>query len=168
MEKVMKKSTFITLLFSSALFLSSFANAHDYKAGDLQIDHPWSKAVPPNSSVAAAFFNVTNHGNENDVLISAESPIAGKVELHAHIHEDGMMKMREVKNIEIPANDGTALKPGANHIMFFNLTKVPKLGDRFPLTLHFKNAGEITIEVAVEKATYQMEMKPEKTQEQHH
>jgi hypothetical protein len=45
---------------------------------------------------------------------------------------------------------------------------VPKLGDRFPLTLHFKNAGEITIEVAVERATYQMEMKPEKTKEQHH
>lgn len=152
MEKVMKK--IINIILGCALLLSGFANAHDYKSGNLHIDHPWSKQVPPTSAVAAAFFNVMNHGDEDDTLLSAESPIAGKTELHAHIHEDGMMKMREVENIDIPANSTRTLKPGSYHIMFFNLQKVPALGDRFPLTLHFSKAGAIKIDVAVEKATY--------------
>ncbi len=69
------------------------------------------------------FFNVMNHGDEDDTLLSAESPIAGKTELHAHIHEDGMMKMREVENIDIPANSTRTLKPGSYHIMFFLIYK---------------------------------------------
>lgn len=153
----------INIILGSALLLSGLANAHDYKTGELHIDHPWSKHVPPSSAVAAAFFNVMNHGSENDALISAESPIAGKTELHAHIHEDGMMKMREVEKIDIPAKGTQSLKPGGYHVMFFDLKQVPALGERFPLTLHFEKAGSIEIEVAVEEATFkpanQMEMK---------
>lgn len=144
----------INIILGSALLLSGFANAHHYKGGDLHITHPWSKQVPPTSAVAAAFLDVMNHGNEDDTLLSAESPIAGKTELHAHIHEDGMMKMREVDNIDIPANGTRTLKPGSYHIMFFDLKQVPSLGDRFPVTLHFAKAGSIEIEVAVEKATF--------------
>lgn len=144
----------INIILGSALLLSGFANAHDYKGGNLHIDHPWSKEVPPTSAVAAAFFNVMNHGDEGDTLLRAESPIAGKTELHAHIHEDGMMKMREVEKIDIPANGTRTLKPGSYHIMFFDLQKVPALGDRFPLKLHFAKAGTIEVDVAVEEATY--------------
>lgn len=144
----------INIIMGSALLLSGMAQAHDYKSGELSIDHPWSKQVPPTSSVAAAFFDVMNHGVENDALISAESPIAGKTELHAHIHEDGMMKMREVGKIDIPAKGSQSLKPGGYHVMFFELKQVPALGDRFPLKLHFEKAGTIEIEVAVEEATF--------------
>jgi len=151
-EKVMKK--IINIIMGSALLFSGFASAHDYKGGELHITHPWSKQVPPTSEVAAAFFNVMNHGDDDDTLLSAESPIAGKTELHAHIHEDGMMKMREVRKIDIPANGTRTLKPGSYHIMFFDLKQVPVLGDRFPLTLHFAKAGLVEVEVAVEKATY--------------
>ena len=153
----------INIIMGSALLLSGLANAHDYQIGELQIDHPWSKQVPPTSSVAAAFFTVMNHGSENDALLRAESPLAGKTELHTHVHQDGMMKMREVELIDIPAKGTQYLKPGGYHVMFFDLKEIPALGDRFPLTLHFEKAGTIEIEVTVEEATYkpegQMEMK---------
>ncbi|MGF1733910.1 copper chaperone PCu(A)C [Photobacterium satsumensis] len=161
--------TIKSILLGSLFALTSAAYAHDFKAGDLHIDHPWSKQVPPTSQVAAAFFNVMNHSDSSDELISASSPIAEKTELHAHMHEDGMMKMREVEKIDIPAHDSQALKPGGYHIMLFNLKEVPQLGDSFPVTLNFKHAGAVEVEVKVEEATYMPEnMKEEKMDHSHH
>ncbi|WP_337111421.1 copper chaperone PCu(A)C [Photobacterium sp. Hal280] len=97
-----------------------------------------------------------NHGDTPDVLLRAESPIAEKVELHEHAHENGMMKMRKVDDIQIPAHGTQLLQPGGYHIMMFNLTSVPKLGDSFPLTLYFQNAGKVDVKVKVEKADYMM------------
>ncbi|GHA32479.1 copper chaperone PCu(A)C [Photobacterium aphoticum] len=145
---------FRSALLGSLLTLTAWAQAHDMTHGDLAIDHPWSKQVPPTSQVAAAFFAIDNQGKTDDVLLRATSPIAGKTELHAHIHEDGMMKMREVENIPVPANDKTLLKPGGLHVMFFDLEAVPTLGEMFPLTLYFKHAGKVNVEVKVEPATY--------------
>ena len=161
--------TIKSILLGSLFAFSTAAQAHDYKAGDLHIDHPWSKQVPPTSQVAAAFFNIMNHSDSSDELISASSPIAGKTELHAHIHEDGMMKMREVGKIDVPAQGAQMLKPGGYHVMFFNLNEVPELGESFPLTLNFKHAGTVVVEVKVEEATYVPEgMKDEKMDHSHH
>ncbi|MGF1689401.1 copper chaperone PCu(A)C [Photobacterium japonica] len=143
-----------TTLLGSLFAVAAFAQAHDVQLGDLTIDHPWSKQVPPTSQVAAAFFMIDNQGMKEDVLLRASSPIAGKTELHAHIHEDGMMKMREVESIPVPAHDTTLLKPGGLHVMFFELETVPTLGEMFPLTLYFKYAGKVNVEVKVEPATF--------------
>ncbi|KDM89773.1 copper chaperone PCu(A)C [Photobacterium galatheae] len=148
--------TLQTLLLVVSVFTAGLAQAHEFKTGQLHIDHPWSKEVPPMSSVAAAFFSIENHGDQNDVLLRAESPIAGKVELHEHAHENGMMKMRQVADIQVPAHKTQMLQPGGYHVMMFNLKSVPKLGEHFPLTLYFKNAGKVDVEVKVEKADYQM------------
>ncbi|UIP30655.1 copper chaperone PCu(A)C [Photobacterium sp. TLY01] len=145
------------LLLAASVFTSGLATAHEFESGKLHIDHPWSKEVPPMSSVAAAFFSVDNHGDQADVLLRAESPIAEKVELHEHAHENGMMKMRKVDDIQIPAGETQLLKPGGYHIMMFNLTSVPKLGDSFPLTLYFQHAGQVDVQVKVEKADYMMQ-----------
>ncbi|AJR05439.1 copper chaperone PCu(A)C [Photobacterium gaetbulicola] len=161
--------TIKSILLGSLFALTSTVNAHDYKVGELHIEHPWSKQVPPTSQVAAAFFNVVSHSNKGDELLSATSPIAGKTELHTHFHENGMMKMREVEKIDIPAHGSQALKPGGYHIMFFKLNEVPKLGEKFPLTLTFKHAGTIDLEVTVEEATYVPEgMKEEKMDHSQH
>ncbi|MGR5065101.1 copper chaperone PCu(A)C [Photobacterium sp. DNB22_13_2] len=160
--------TIKSILLGSLFAFTTTVSAHDYKAGDLHITHPWSKQVPPTSQVAAAFFNIMNQSNNSDELISASSPIAGKTELHAHMHEDGMMKMREVGKIDIPANDSQALKPGGYHIMFFNLKEVPQLGESFPLTLNFKHAGTVKVEVKVEEATYMPEGMKEEMDHSNH
>ncbi|MGF1724654.1 copper chaperone PCu(A)C [Photobacterium nomapromontoriensis] len=159
----------ISVMISVLLGVTTMAQAHDYKLGEIHIKHPWSKQVPPSSQVAAAFFTVMNHGDTPDELLSASSPIAGKTELHAHIHEDGMMKMRKVNEITILGNETTQLKPGGLHVMFFELEKVPALGESFPLTLHFKQAGTVNVEVKVEEATYIPEgMKKEKMDHSKH
>lgn len=126
-------------------------------ADPLEITHPWSKAVPPTSNVAAAFLSIINHGNADDTLIEAHSPIAEIVELHTLKNDNGLIQMRQVNTINIAAEHTQELAPGGFHLMLFNLIEVPSIDSHFPLTLTFKHAGEITVNVAVKPATYNVQ-----------
>ena len=61
------------------------------------------------------------------------------------------MKMIKIDEVRVPANDSVLFKPGSFHLMIFNPTQALKEGDRFPMTLTFKNAGKVEVEMAVEK-----------------
>ncbi|WP_085343657.1 copper chaperone PCu(A)C [Vibrio sp. ArtGut-C1] len=147
----MLKSFKIAAIALIAVIASPLSLAHDYEAGEIHIDHPWSREAPPNAPVIGGFFQLTNHGNSEDALIAAESPIAGHVEIHTHKKEDGVMKMIKIDEVRVPANDSVLFKPSSFHLMIFNPTQALKEGDRFPMTLTFKNAGKVEVEMAVEK-----------------
>jgi copper(I)-binding protein len=150
-EKHMLKSLKTAAIALIAVIASPLSLAHDYEAGKIHIDHPWSREAPPNAPVIGGFFQLTNHGDSEDALIAAESPIAGHVEIHTHKKEDGVMKMIKIDEVRVPANDSVLFKPGSFHLMIFNPTQALKEGDRFPMTLTFKNAGKVEVEMAVEK-----------------
>ncbi|SMY35504.1 copper chaperone PCu(A)C [Photobacterium andalusiense] len=123
-------------------------------ATTIEIAYPWSKAVPPTSNVAAAFLSIINHSDVDDTLIAARSPIAQIVELHTQNNNNGLIQMRQVETINVAAEQQQQLAPGGLHIMLFNLIEVPTIDSHFPLTLTFKHAGEITVNVAVKATTY--------------
>ena len=79
----------------------------------------------------AAFLTIENDG-EADRLVSATSTLSPKVELHTHIQEDGVMKMRPVEFIEIPAKETVELKSGGYHIMLFDVKDLPAKGSKIP------------------------------------
>lgn len=133
-----------------AFALPSFA--HDYKAGDLTIDHPWSRELPPNAPAGAAYFTLKNPGAAADRLLGVNTPRAQKAELHTHVHQNGLMKMQRVAAVEIPAKSEVAFQPGGNHVMLFGLSQPLKAGEQFPLTLEFEKAGKVEVQVQVEGA----------------
>src|SRR5690606_1023989 len=120
-------------------------------AGELHIEHPWSREMPSVAPTAAAYFVVHNKGTEADRLLSVSSPAAGKAELHEHIHADGLMKMQQVQTVAIPAGGEVKFAPMGYHVMLFNLKQQAKDGERFPLTLTFEKAGSVEVEVAVQR-----------------
>ncbi|AZO27833.1 copper chaperone PCu(A)C [Mesorhizobium sp. M1B.F.Ca.ET.045.04.1.1] len=127
------------------------AIAHEFKAGDLEIGHPWSRATPPGAKVAGGYFTVTNKGSAPDRLQSISSEVSDKAELHEMGVKDGVMTMRPVSGgLEIPAGGKVELKPGGYHLMFVGLKRQPKQGEKFPATLTFEKAGSVTVEFAVE------------------
>lgn len=128
------------------------AAAHDAKLGPLTIDHPWARATPGQARNGAVYLTIKTSGTEGDRLIRAETAVAGKVELHTHLHENGVMKMRPVNDIPVAPGKLTKLEPGGLHIMLLNLKAPLKVGDKFPLTLVFEKAGSTSVEVAVEAA----------------
>lgn len=101
---------------------------------------------------SGAFVNLKNIGKKDDVLIDAsvDSSVAELTELHTHIHENGVMKMRQVKE-GIPVLAGTTqeLKPGRYHIMLLGLKKDLTAGQTFPITLKFQSGETQKIEFTV-------------------
>ncbi|WP_192253120.1 copper chaperone PCu(A)C [Mesorhizobium silamurunense] len=127
------------------------ALAHEFKAGDLEIGHPWSRATPPGAKVAGGYFTVTNKGSAPDRLLSISSDISDTAGVHEMGVKDGVMTMRPINGgLEIPAGGKIALKPGGFHVMFIGLKRQPKQGEKFPATLTFEKAGSVTVEFAVE------------------
>ncbi|MDP3977356.1 MAG: copper chaperone PCu(A)C [Pseudomonas sp.] len=139
-----------TLLLAALLGTSLLANAHDYRIGELQIEHPWSRAMPPVAPTAAAYFVVHNRGTDADRLLGVQTPVAGKAEMHEHVHAAGVMKMQQVQDVVVPAGGETRFEPMGYHVMLFGLKQQAKDGERFPLTLTFEKAGAIEVEVAVQ------------------
>ncbi|VEF07870.1 Copper metallochaperone-like protein [Pseudomonas fluorescens] len=138
----------------AALMLPAcFTHAHEYKVGALEIAHPWSQELPPNAPTVAAYFIIHNTGKTADRLLSVDSSIAPEAQLHEHVMQGDLMKMQQVPSVEIPAGRNVTFAPMAYHVMLLNPTDRSLLSDgkRFPLTLHFEKAGDVTVDVSVQK-----------------
>jgi copper(I)-binding protein len=134
--------------------LATTAFALDVQVGDLTIDHPWSRATAATQANGAAYFTVTNAGAA-DRIVAAASPKAERVELHTHdMDGEGVMRMRQVEAIELPAGETTALQPGGLHIMLLGLESPLVEGETYPLTITLEEAGAVELEVQVEAVTY--------------
>ncbi|RWF77443.1 MAG: copper chaperone PCu(A)C [Mesorhizobium sp.] len=142
----------ITVFLLALLSISAQAVfAHEFRVGDIEIVHPWSRATPPGAKVAGGYFTMTNTGSSPDRLLSISSEISAKAELHEMGVKDGVMTMRPVSGgLEIPAGGKVALAPGGYHLMFVGLKQQPKQGETFPATLIFEKAGTVTVDFAVE------------------
>ena len=138
--------------FASAVLLaasSAFAN-------DISVDDSYARASRPGAPTGAMFMAITNAGTEADRLTGVSSDVAQMVELHTHIEEDGVMRMRPMANgIEIPAGETHMLERGGDHVMLMGLTRDLNNGDTVPLTLIFEKAGEISLDVVVDNARQQ-------------
>jgi copper(I)-binding protein len=139
------------LIVATATLVALPAAAHDYTAGDIRIAHPWSRAAGANGN-GGGYMRLTNGGTQADRLISAASPVARTVELHTHIREGEVMRMRPVNDIPLPAGQTVELRPGGLHVMLIGLNAPLTQGTRVPLTLRFERAGEVQVELAVEAA----------------
>jgi copper(I)-binding protein len=146
----MQKLRYLLITALCAVLLPLTAGAHEFKSGDLLIGHPWARATPGQLANGAAYLTVTNSGKETERLVSAETPVAAKAELHVHLMEDGVMKMRPVDGVDIVPGTPIELKPSGLHIMLLNLKAPLKEGDLFPLTLTFQKSGPVTVSVLVE------------------
>jgi copper(I)-binding protein len=133
------------------LLMAAPAFAHEFKLGNLEIKHPWSRAIPAGAKVAGGYFVVVNQGTTPDRLVSATAEIAGRTEIHEMSMKDGVMTMRpQADGLPVPANGELALKPGSYHLMLLDLKRPPKQGESFAGTLTFEKAGKVDVTFAVE------------------
>lgn len=130
--------------------LTSAAIAQEYRAGNLSIQHPWSRETAAGQVAGGGFLTVTNNNDRDDRLLSGTSPVAGEVQIHTMTIDGGVMRMRQLSDgIAIPAKGSLELKPGSFHIMFMGLKRPLRRGERFPVTLRFQHAGRVTVQFAV-------------------
>ncbi len=126
------------------------AIAQEFKAGDITINKPWSRATPKGAEVAVGYLIIHNGGATPDKLLGGSADFAGNLEIHEMSTENGIMRMRELKaGLEIPAHGEVALSPGGYHFMFTNLKRPLKKGESVKAALAFEHAGTIPVEFKV-------------------
>lgn len=135
------------LLLLTISLSSSFAIANN----DLMIHDAYARATPPNSPTSAVFLTLMNHSDNNRSIVSASSPASGKVELHTHVKEGDVMKMRQVANIDVPANTTVELKPGGLHIMLFDLKQAFNEGGNIEVTVNYADGSSQTFAAPIKK-----------------
>ena len=136
-------------LFAIAAALCATIGAALAQTGQIEISNAWARATPGGATTGAAYATIASP--VADRLVAAASPVAKSVQLHTMTMQGGIMRMRQIAGIDLPAGKPVTLKPGGLHIMLIGLGAPLKEGQSFPLTLTFKNAGSKEVTVAVAK-----------------
>ena len=117
-----------------------------FKAGDLVVAAPWTRATPGGAKIAGGYLKITNNGKSADRLVSAISAGADRVEIHEMSMTDGVMKMRPLTDgLTIKPGETVELKPGGFHMMFMDIKQPLKQGDKLKATLTFEKAGKLDV-----------------------
>ena len=138
---------FVALVTGSGLYP---LQAHEGSSKGVTVAHPWVRATPGGSTIAAAFMEIKTATGVSDKLIAASSPVAGRVEVHTHIKDGDVMKMRRVEALELKPGESRVMKPSGDHVMMFDLKTPLKEGELVKLVLSFEKAGAIEVEATVE------------------
>lgn len=133
-------------------------------AQPVTVSDAWVRAPAPGQRVAAAYMELTSRVNLS--LVAVASPAAGGVELHSTSVDGGVMKMRPVGRIELPAGKPVKLAPGGLHVMLVDLKQPLKAGDKVPLTLTVQRADYASRSVFTVQAVVR-DGPPEKPHHQH-
>ena len=139
------------LLAAALLLAASPLLAPPARAQTVTVEHPWARATAEHAEVGAAYATLT--AGTADRLTGATTPLAAKVEVHEVIHDDNVMRMRELSGgLPLEAGKTVTLAPGGYHLMLTGLKQPLKPGETFPLTLTFASEPPVTVTVPVTAA----------------
>lgn len=141
----------ITLFSSQTVFAA--------QADDISVSNPFAREVPPGAPASASFMTLNNNSSKMINITSAESKVAKIVELHTHTNDNGVMRMRQIPAIKIPANGTTELKPGGLHIMLIGPHKPLKQGQQVEVKLNFEDGSSKSVTMPVKKIMGMMKHK---------
>ena len=144
----MRRNILALTIAATTLGLGFSVHAQEAKVGNIKIEKAYTRSTVPGQQVAGGFMKIENQGGV-DQLISASSPVAGEVQLHEMAMEGNVMKMRQVKDIAVPAGGAVELKPGGLHLMFMNIKAPLAAGETVPVKLKFAKSGEVEVKMPV-------------------
>ncbi|HKL62085.1 MAG TPA: copper chaperone PCu(A)C [Woeseiaceae bacterium] len=119
---------------------------------DVAVEDPWVRAVPPGASATAGYFVLVNAGGDDLVLESVSAGGVARAEIHETRMADGVMRMRELDVVTIPAGETLAFAPGGLHLMLF-ADPLPAAGSAVTLELGFADGTVLAFEAPVRRGT---------------
>jgi copper(I)-binding protein len=146
-EKTVKHLSLLaaSLMFSAGVLASA--------ADNVSVQDPYVRLAPPNAPATGAFMVIKNNGDKDVKVLKADNPASRVTELHTHLNEGGVMKMRPVPGIDIKAKGEAVLKPGGLHVMMIDLKASMKEGDIVPITLSFDDGSTKQVDAKVVRPT---------------
>ncbi len=117
----------------------------------VSVENAWVPWAPPTVKVHAAYMTVVNRSNEDQSVVSAESPDYERVELHRSSVKDGVSEMRDADRVTIPANKSVALEPGGLHLMLIGPKRPRAANDRIRIVLRLQGGELIEVSAVVRR-----------------
>jgi copper(I)-binding protein len=173
MPRIIRRSYFhhlqgkiiMTNLYRFGGLLAALLLSANIYAGDIKIEGVWTRATAPGQDAAGVDMTITS--KQPATVVGVSSPVAESEELHSMTSENGMMKMREVKTIELPAGKRVNLRESGYHLMLNGLKAPLKEGESVPLTLSIK-VGKQVLKLETKAEVRSLHATNAATQEEHH
>jgi len=118
-------------------------------AETVEVEDAYVRAVPPGQPNSAAFLTLSNSDDVDHALVAGSSDAAEAVELHTHTNDQGIMRMRRIDRIDIPAGGEQTLEPGGLHIMLIGLRQQLRSGAEVAITLEFEDGSRLALQAPV-------------------
>jgi len=152
----MKKAVLLTALIALVVVSGGQSSASPVEGSadvrdQLSVRDAWVAEALPGQSMTAAYMIISNQGDVDEELLSVESEVAEKVELHKMEQQGEMMRMRRVDSIVIGPGEEVELEPGGLHIMLIGLTQEVKEGDTIEFKLNFESGANLMVSAPVKK-----------------
>jgi len=137
----------LLIIYVTLMASSTYADEKAYDV--IQIENPFARASIPGMGMSAVFMTLKNTGQQEHLLVKAQSGVSANTELHGHVLDNGMMRMRQMAHIHIKPGQDKILKPGGLHIMLIGLTTTLTEGRGIKLKLTYDDGSEQTLSVPV-------------------
>jgi periplasmic copper chaperone A len=137
----MKKFYFLAFLLFCSSLMAEVSN-------DILVEGAYARPALKSQLNSILYMQIANHGSDA-ALVSASTDATKIVELHTHVNDNGLMRMRRIDKIDLPAGGKVLLKPGGMHVMFIGLNRDLKIGDSVDITLEFSDGSKKSITAPV-------------------
>ena len=118
-------------VFALSVFFGAFVGVTF--AGDVVVSEAWSRATAPGQKVAGVYFDIESSTNAR--LVGVEAGLTDVAEIHLMSMDDGVMRMRAVSAVKLPAGETVKFRPGGYHVMLFDLQQPLEAGAEIALDL---------------------------------
>jgi len=118
-------------------------------AAEIMVEGAWVRLPPPVADTAAGYMTIRNHGDKAVEITGIKTGIAEHPEFHSMAMHDGMMHMKKMEKVVIPAHGDISFDPGSNHLMLIGLTRAIKSGEHLMITLETSDGQSTMIHAEV-------------------
>lgn len=139
----MKKHAFNPLILIAFGLATAFAS-DEHEFNSLVVSDASIRPLLPGQNITAAFLKISNRGSTDCKLLKSDAPIAKRVEFHTHRHEQGMVKMRPVETVQLPAGASILFASGGLHLMLFDVEQSLNSLDATEINLHTDHCGSVS------------------------
>jgi hypothetical protein len=115
------------------------------------VSDAWASPTPGGVDVSAGYLTISNNGDIDDRLLGASSARAVRVEIHEMIMDGGVMSMRQLQGLDVPAHGQVTLAPGGTHLMFLGVTEPFREDEAIEVELQFEYAGDVGVALPVRR-----------------
>lgn len=132
------------------------------------IEHAYIRATIPGTTHSSSYMEIENTGENAVTLLSAKSDISDRIEIHQHLMNDGMMRMRKLEALVIESKTRVKLQPSGLHLMLFDVKKPLKPKQTIEVTLNFSNNVSVIMPIPVYGPTQEKSAQKTVTAHEHH